>query len=137
MRVSPSKENSRQSGNAPAATDRPSVLRQGLTIEGRLHSTGDVHLYGTVVGDIQARKVIVWPQGFVEGEIVAEEAHIHGQLRGRVVARTVVISESAEIEGQIFHHKIDLAKGAQVKGRLPWRPVNYFDDFDHHFQQAG
>lgn len=114
-----------------------SVLGHEMTVYGRLDSTGEIHVHGIVSGDISAPKVTLWPDGYVEGKIMAVEAHIHGHLRGRAIARTVVIGASATIEGQVFHHKIDMAKGAHVDARFPWRPVNYFEQLDQQFQQNG
>lgn len=116
---------------------RPSILMDDVTVRGELDSMGEVHLHGILEGNIKARKVIIGPGGSIEGEVLADEAEIHGRLKGRAVVRVVVIGETARVEGRIFHHKIDVARGAHIEGRLPWRPVNYFDDADHHFDQVG
>ncbi len=119
----------------PAVVGPVSVLGREMTVYGRLDSTGEVHVHGIVSGDINAPKVTLWPDGYVEGNILAGEAHIHGHLRGRAIARMVVIGASATIEGQVFHHKIDMAKGAHIDARFPWRPVNYFEQLDQQLQQ--
>lgn len=124
-------------GEGTPVADQPSVLCRDSTVIGDLYSSDELHLYGTVIGHIRARKVTLWPQGFVDGDIRAEEAHVHGHVKGRIIARTVVIGEGARIEGQVFHHKVEVAKGASIEARFPWRPTGYFDDIDHCLQQAG
>lgn len=131
------RNNSRLLRETPAADGSLSVLGREMTVYGRLDSTGEIHVHGFVSGDICAPKVTLWPDGCVEGKILAGEAHIHGHLRGRAIARMVVIGATATIEGQVFHHKIDMAKGAHIDARFPWRPVNYFEQLDQQLQQNG
>ena len=131
------RKNSRLLRGTPAVVGPGSVLGREMTVYGRLDSTGEVHVHGIVSGDINAPKVTLWPDGYVEGKILAREAHIHGHLRGRAIARMVVIGASATIEGQIFHHEIDMAKGVHVGARFPWRPVNYFEQLDQQLQRNG
>ncbi len=135
MRMAASKRSERPRGESSSDDGPPSVLGRDLTVRGRLDSTGEVQVHGVVAGDINARKVTLWEDGYVEGSVHAEEAHIHGRFSGKAVARTVVIGVTAIIEGQIFHHTIDMAKGAQVSALLPWRPVNYFDQLARQLQQ--
>jgi len=35
------------------------------------------------------------------------------------------------VEGRIFHTNLIVAQGAHVDGRMPWRPVSYFETLDH------
>lgn len=114
-----------------------SVVGRAMTVFGKLDSVAEVHVHGTVSGDINAPKVTLWPDGFIEGNILAGKAHIHGHLRGRATARIVVISPSATVEGQIVHHNIDVAKGAHVDARFPWRPINYFEQLDEQLLKIG
>lgn len=125
-------------GKPVTPTGRPSVLGHELTVYGQLNSSGEIHVHGIVAGDVTAPKVTLWSDGYIQGSILAQEAHIHGHLNGRTIARTVVVGASATIEGQIFHHTIDMAQGSakadHVNARFPWRPVNYFEQFDEQLQ---
>lgn len=112
----------------------PSVVRREMTVRGTLDSTAEVRVHGVVLGDIKARKVTLCPDGYVEGNILAGEARIHGHLKGRAIARTVLIGDGATIQGKVFHHKIDVAKGMHIDARFPWRPVNYFEQFDEQLR---
>lgn len=108
----------------------PSVIGPELTIEGRIVSSDEVQVYGTVVGDILANRVVLCPGCQVEGNVVAREACIRGQFRGRVFAFDVEVGMTAVVEGRIFHHRLSMAAGARVDGRMPWRPVNFFERID-------
>lgn len=137
MRLGALRKNLGLENRGPVIIDPLSVLAHELTVYGRIDSTTEVHVHGTVSGEITAPKVTLWPDGYVEGNILAGEAHIHGHLRGRAIARVAVIGATATIEGQVFHHIIEKAKGEHVDARFPWRPVNYFEQFDEQFQQSG
>jgi len=108
----------------------PSFLGPGVGIQGVLEIDGELVISGVVRGRIAALKVVIAAHGYVEGDIIAREVVIAGRLNGRVFAPTVSIEASAEIEGRIFHTNVTVAQGARVTGRMPWRPVSYFDTLD-------
>ncbi len=41
-----------------------------------------------------------------------------------------MIDETADVTGRIFHTTITVARGARVDGRMPWRPLSYFETLD-------
>ncbi len=108
----------------------PSFLGPGVGIRGALEIKGELIVSGMVKGRIEALRLVIAADGYVEGDIIAREVVIAGRLNGRVFAPTVSIEASAEIEGRIFHTVVTVAKGARVVGRMPWRPPNYFENLD-------
>jgi cytoskeletal protein CcmA (bactofilin family) len=108
----------------------PSFLGPGVGIQGALEINGELVVSGLVKGRIAALKVVIAAEGCVEGDIIAREVVINGRLNGRVFAPTVSIEANAEIEGRIFHTNITVARGARVAGRMPWRPISYFETLD-------
>jgi cytoskeletal protein CcmA (bactofilin family) len=117
------------SGREPLALPE-SELSRGLSVTGTLDCEGELRVHGTVRGRINTDRLVIAPDGFVEGDIVAREASIAGRLKGRVFAFTVTIEASADITGRIFHHTVTVARGARFDGRMPWRPLNYFESLD-------
>ena len=109
-----------------------SYLGPGVRIRGALEIEGELTVAGIVAGRIAALRIIIAPQGFVEGDIVAREAVIAGRLNGRVFAPNVIIEESADITGRIFHTNVTTARGARIdpEARMPWRPASYFETLD-------
>lgn len=119
---------------APArGSGEPSVSRlgRGVKIRGILEIEGELVVSGSVYGRIAALKVVIAPDGFVEGDIVAQEVIIGGRLDGRVYASSVTVEVTANVTGRLFHHTIEVARGARIDGRTPWRPVNFFETLDH------
>src|ERR1700748_50597 len=118
-----------------SARDSASVsvsrLGKGVKVRGILEIEGELVVSGQVFGRIAALKVTITPDGFVDGDIVAREVVIGGKLEGRVYAPTVLVEVTAQVTGKLFHHTIEVMRGARVDGRTPWRPVNFFENLDH------
>lgn len=116
---------------APAREAEPaSHVGTASKISGTLDAGGDLHIHGHVTGRINADRLIIERDGFVEGDIVANDVRIAGKLVGRVFAPTVSIDETADITGRIFHTNVTAARGHKLEGRMPWRPVSYFQTLD-------
>ena len=109
---------------APAAH-----LGRALTVKGVVDTDGEVHVAGNVLGRINADKLVVTSTGYVEGDVVARDVRILGRFSGRVFAFSVTLDSTANIIGRIFHHVATVAKEARIDGRMPWRPLNYFETF--------
>jgi len=116
---------SRQDGAVPA-----SRLGRGLTVTGRLDTEGDLHIHGRVLGTVRADRIVIAPGSDVEGDIVARDAQISGRVLGRVFALNVTLDSSAEVTGRIFHHTVEVARGARIDARMPWRPLNFFETLE-------
>jgi len=106
-----------------------SHLGRAITVKGVLDTDGELYIHGNVQGQINADRLVLGSDGYVEGDIVAREVRIGGRLRGRVFAFTVALDSSADITGRIFHHIVTVEKGAKIDGRMPWRPLNFFESF--------
>ena len=112
------------------AEEPPTFLGHGVAVHGVLEIDGEIVVSGRVIGRITARRLVIAADGYVEGDIIAGEVIIAGRLNGRVFAPTVAIEDGAEIEGRIFHTNVTVARGAHVIGRMPWRPLSYFETLD-------
>jgi cytoskeletal protein CcmA (bactofilin family) len=104
-----------------------SRVEKALTVKGILDTDGELHVLGNVLGRIRADRFVLASGGYVEGDIVARDVLIEGRLSGRVYALNVTVDSSADITGRIFHHTVTVARGARVDGRMPWRPLNFFE----------
>lgn len=107
-----------------------SRLSRGLTITGKLDTDGELHIHGRVLGTVRADRLVIAPGSDVEGDVVAREAQISGRVLGRVFALNVTLDSSAEVTGRIFHHTVEVARGARIDARMPWRPLNFFETLE-------
>ena len=119
------------SKTAPGEAEAPpSILGPGVGVQGELEIEGELVVLGLVRGRIAAIRLVIAAGGYVEGDIIAREVVIAGHLNGRVFAPTVSVEASALVEGRLFHTHITVAQGARMTGRMPWRPVSYFETLD-------
>ncbi len=112
------------------AETAPSQLGRALTVRGRLDSDGEVHIHGNVRGRISADSIVLGATCVVIGDMVARQIRVCGRFTGRIFALEVTLDASAHVEGKVFHHNVTVARGARIDGRMPWRPLNYFDSLE-------
>jgi cytoskeletal protein CcmA (bactofilin family) len=94
----------------------PSIIASDTTILGDLKSRGEVHLDGTVVGDVEADQLVIGESAKLEGAVAADSVHVHGQVVGRVRAREVVLHGTARVVGDVFHETLTVEAGARLEG---------------------
>jgi cytoskeletal protein CcmA (bactofilin family) len=113
-----------------SAAHPKSHIGTGLTITGNLETDGELHVHGKVQGSLCVDRLVLAANGEVDGDIVARDVHICGRVNGRVFALNVVLDSTADIKGRIFHHTVEVARGARIDARMPWRPLNFFETLD-------
>lgn len=108
------------SAPVPAPPPRPkpaSMIAHGLTIRGDVSGDGELHLDCVVIGDIKVGKLVLGPNGRVEGSIAAQAVEVHGKVVGAMAARAVRLYGTAKIEGDIAHEQLAMETGAEFQGR--------------------
>ena len=94
-----------------------SVIGPTVTVVGKLESSGDVTIQGTVRGDIQAQgNVTISARGRMEGNLHAREATLYGYLEGSIRADKVVLCASCNVKGEVVHARIVIEEGAKFEG---------------------
>lgn len=99
-----------------------STLGPGLLVTGNVVSTGTVQIFGRVVGDIHAARLLISKGAEVEGTVMAQETTIEGRFTGTVHSNSVKLQATAEVEGEIFKQSLVIELNAQFEGvarRLP------------------
>lgn len=95
-----------------------SVIGRDVTIRGDIEATVDLHVDGTVIGDIRCASLVQGESSRIEGEITAESARLSGAVTGKIEARTLVVLKSARIEGDVSYETLTIEQGANVDGRF-------------------
>ena len=110
---------------SPAAGPRPvassstfSVIGADVVIKGNVSATADLHVDGTVEGDIACAALVQGESSLVAGAIAAETARLSGRVKGTITVRELVILRSARIEGDVHYDTLTIEQGAQVEGRF-------------------
>ena len=95
-----------------------SVIGADVVIKGNVSATADLHVDGTVQGDIACASLVQGESSRVEGAIEAETARLAGHVKGTISVRDLVILRSARIEGDVHYDTLTIEQGAEVEGRF-------------------
>ncbi len=106
-----------KAGPAPSGkAAAPSILSLDLEVTGDIVTTGEVHVSGTVKGDVMARKLTIGEGGSVTGTIEVETALVAGVLTGRLTASSVTLAPTARVVADITHVSLTIDQGAVFEG---------------------
>lgn len=95
-----------------------SVIGADVTITGNINASADLHIDGTVEGDITCASLVQGEKSAIHGAVAAESARLAGKVSGSITARDLVILKSAHIEGDVHYDALTIEQGAQVDGRF-------------------
>jgi cytoskeletal protein CcmA (bactofilin family) len=95
-----------------------STIANGTKIKGNLNASSPIRIDGELKGDITSdNKIVLGPQGFISGNIVAKEIIISGTVEGTIRATSVLTLESeANVSGDIAAKEFIIESGAQFNG---------------------
>jgi cytoskeletal protein CcmA (bactofilin family) len=105
-------------GTVTPSNSGPSIVAQDVTIEGNITAAGELHIDGTVFGLVRAKSCVVDMNGFVQGELVAEEIFIRGRVMGPIRGLHVNLYAGAQVEGDILNETISIENGANIYGMI-------------------
>jgi cytoskeletal protein CcmA (bactofilin family) len=100
------------------------LISAGTRIEGDVQFSGGMHLDGTVTGSVKPRegsanRLVIGGTGLVQGSVEAQIVELSGTVHGDITALTrVALASTARIEGNLHYGTIEMAAGAQIKGKL-------------------
>ena len=94
-----------------------SVIGDDVTITGSITGQGELHLDGTVRGEVTVERLSIGETGQVEGNVTAETVDIRGKLTGTISAKQVKLYGTAHVDGDITHEQLSMEPGAYFQGR--------------------
>ncbi len=94
------------------------LIAQGTAIKGEIKSQGDIRIDGHLEGVIQSdAKVVIGPNGHVEGDIYCTSADVLGKITGTIQCKEILyLKGSAQLEGDIRTNKLVVESGAVFNG---------------------
>lgn len=102
--------------NGIARRSAPSILSDGFRIDGDISCPGEVHIAGTLIGNLVAGKVTLGEGGSINGSVEAETAIINGELQGRLVAVNVILGRAAQVRADVVYCSMRIEPGAVFEG---------------------
>ncbi len=97
-----------------SAANALNSLVKGTKVEGNIESDNDIRVDGTIIGTLTCNaKVIIGPDGYIDGEVRCVNAMIEGKFNGTIkVQDTLMVKETAEVNGDVTTSKLSIASGA-------------------------
>jgi cytoskeletal protein CcmA (bactofilin family) len=94
------------------------IISEGTTIKGDVSASGDTRIDGTLLGNIEAKgRLVIGPQGKVEGEINCNNIEISGYIKGKIIVNELLnMKSSAKIDGDIVAGKLSVEPGSLFTG---------------------
>jgi cytoskeletal protein CcmA (bactofilin family) len=102
-----------------------SVIDSQLTISGEIQTEGTIRVDGRIDGsNHRAETMIVGKDGTVVGNVQAREVVVAGEIRGNlVVTGRVEVQSSATVTGDIRAAAVLLHEGGTVQGHMMIHPI--------------
>ena len=101
-----------------ASTSANTIIGSGTTITGDMVSNGDIRIDGTLVGNLTAKaKILIGPEGVVEGDIEGMQADVLGKVIGKIqVKELLFLRGKATLNGDIYAGKLQIEPTATFNG---------------------
>ena len=111
--------NSNEKKIAKELRESTNIIGKGTTLEGNLHTSGNLRIEGKVIGSIQTKaKAVLGDTSVIEGNITAQHAEISGEIQGTIrVAGLLTLKPTASVNGDIITSKLVFEEGAKFNGK--------------------
>lgn len=102
--------NTKGKASITEAGNNITIIGNGTIITGNIESLGDIRIDGRLIGDITVKaKLLVGPDGIVQGNVHCEQADILGKIVGNVHVNDLVqLRGEAVIAGDIYAGKLQV-----------------------------
>ena len=98
-----------------------SVIGADVAVKGDVTTAADLHIDGTIVGDIDCAQLIQGASSRITGTVKARGARLAGTIEGSVAVVALTIERTARISGDVSYETLAIEAGAQVDGQMTHR----------------
>ena len=108
-----------KSASTESSVGSTTIIGAGTIIIGDIESTGDIRIDGTLIGNINAKaKVLIGPDGIIEGAIIGKQADVLGKIIGQVNIQEVLqLRGKCSVDGDIYAGKLQIEPTASFNGQ--------------------
>ncbi len=110
--------NAKESKAASSESTGTNQIMAGTTITGDVVCDGNIRIDGILNGNLVAKgKVVIGPNGVIEGELNCQNADISGTVKAKVtVAELLSLKATSKLNGDISTNKLSIEPGANFSG---------------------
>jgi cytoskeletal protein CcmA (bactofilin family) len=96
-----------------------SIIGAGTVITGNMESNGDIRIDGILRGNLTGRaKILIGPEGVVEGDIDGEQADVLGKIIGTIkISGQLTLRGKASVKGDIYTGKLQMEPTVTFNGQ--------------------
>jgi cytoskeletal protein CcmA (bactofilin family) len=100
--------------SAPLSPNSSNSIVEGTFVEGNIKAPNDIRIDGVLIGDLNCSgRVIIGPQGKIEGNVTCSNAIIEGAFTGTIsVSELLTVKDTGVINGDITTDKLMVQTGA-------------------------
>jgi cytoskeletal protein CcmA (bactofilin family) len=91
---------------------------EGTSIKGDIRCESNIRIDGVFVGDLITKgRLVVGPNGKIEGNVTCQNAELEGQIKGKIqVQQLLTLKSTAKVEGDMITDKLAIEPGANFTG---------------------
>ena len=93
------------------------MIADDVVIEGVITGDGELHIDGTVKGDVRVTRLSLGETGRIEGSATADVVEARGHIVGSVTAKQIRLFAGASVDGDLTHEQLAIEIGASFQGR--------------------
>lgn len=108
-----------------------SVIGSDVTVTGDIEASVDLHVDGTVEGDIRCTTLVQGGNSSIKGAISADQARIAGEVEGSIMAKDLIIESNAKVLGDVTYEKLSIEPGGHVEGSFRHKSTGTLKKDDH------
>ncbi|GEM79063.1 bactofilin family protein [Vibrio superstes] len=101
----------------PSKQSATTLIAKGCHVEGQFKLESDMHVDGTVVGQVSVEQTLIVSQsGRVTGDIFAGKVIVNGIIDGSCHANSIEILENGQVKGTIYTDDLSIERGGKFNG---------------------
>jgi cytoskeletal protein CcmA (bactofilin family) len=95
------------------------MIAEGTTLKGDLHSNHDLRIDGTIHGNVSSSaKIVIGPSGKIEGNMEGRNADISGKVNGNIqVSEILQLRAQCQVQGDITAETLQVDPSAVFNGK--------------------
>jgi cytoskeletal protein CcmA (bactofilin family) len=106
----------RRSSHSGKTACAKTVIANGCHVVGQVKLAGNLHLDGSLEGNVETLQLSVGKQGHLTGIVHAKHVILAGKVEGEIHCELLELLSGCDLEGEVYCHDLVVEKGARFIG---------------------